>query len=52
MVTVTAQKDLFGVADDRPPKGFRYSPDIGTPDLQRSVLEAIPALQLRSSRVS
>ncbi|WP_281500469.1 hypothetical protein [Rhizobium croatiense] len=40
-MTVTAQKDLSGVADDRLPKGFRHFPDIETPDLQRSVLEAI-----------
>ncbi|MBB4575852.1 hypothetical protein GGI59_004312 [Rhizobium lentis] len=28
MVTVTVQKDVFGVAENRLPKGFRYSSDI------------------------
>ncbi|MFB2607430.1 alpha-ketoglutarate-dependent dioxygenase AlkB, partial [Rhizobium phaseoli] len=45
---VTAQQDLFGVADDRFPEGFRYSPDIVLPDLQRVVLEAIPALPFKA----
>ena len=45
---VTAQQDLFGVADDRFQEGFRYSPGIVLPDLQRSVLEAIPALPFKA----
>ena len=42
---MTAQADLFGVADDRFSGEGRYSPDIVPPDLQRSILEAIPALR-------
>ena len=45
---VTAQQDLFGVADDRFPEGFRYSPGVAPLDLQRSVLEAIPALPFKA----
>ncbi len=42
------QKDLFGVADDDFPEGFRYSQDIVPVDLQRSVLKAIPALPFKA----
>ncbi|WP_221145614.1 alpha-ketoglutarate-dependent dioxygenase AlkB [Rhizobium lentis] len=45
---VTAQKDLFGAADDGFPEGFRYSEDIVPADLQRSLLEAIPALPFKT----
>lgn len=45
---VTAQEDLFGAADDRFPEGLRYSSDVAPLDLQRSVLEAIPALPFKA----
>ncbi|PCK79173.1 alpha-ketoglutarate-dependent dioxygenase AlkB [Rhizobium sophoriradicis] len=45
---VTGQEDLFGQAGDRFPEGFRYSPDVVPPDLQRSVLEAVPALPFKA----
>ncbi|RFB83846.1 alpha-ketoglutarate-dependent dioxygenase AlkB [Rhizobium leguminosarum bv. trifolii] len=45
---VMAQPDLFGVPEEMLPEGFRYSPDIVPSDLQRSVLQAIPALAFKA----
>ncbi|OWV69527.1 DNA repair protein [Rhizobium sp. R634] len=45
---MTIQADLFGVADQAFPEGFRYSPDILLQDLQHSLLEAIPALPFKA----
>ncbi|XXB11709.1 alpha-ketoglutarate-dependent dioxygenase AlkB (plasmid) [Rhizobium sp. YTUHZ045] len=47
-MTMMAQKDLFGGADDGFPEGFQYSRDIVPADLQRSALEEIPVLPFKA----
>jgi alkylated DNA repair dioxygenase AlkB len=47
-VKVMAQRNLFGAPEEMLPEGFRYSPDIVPWDLQRSVLEAIPTLSIKT----
>jgi alkylated DNA repair dioxygenase AlkB len=47
-VSISVQEDLFRAADRTLPEGFRYSAEIVRPDLQRTVLEAMPTLAFKA----
>jgi alkylated DNA repair dioxygenase AlkB len=47
-VSISVQEDLFRGADGTLPEGFRYSAEIVRPDLQRTVLEAMPTLAFKA----
>jgi alkylated DNA repair dioxygenase AlkB len=47
-VSIIVQEDLFRAADGTLPEGFRYSAEIVRPDLQRTVLEAMPTLAFKA----
>jgi alkylated DNA repair dioxygenase AlkB len=47
-VSIIVQEDLFRAADRTLPEGFRYSAEIVRPDLQRTVLEAMPTLAFKA----
>jgi alkylated DNA repair dioxygenase AlkB len=47
-VSIIVQEDLFRAADGTLPEGFRYSAEIVRPDLQRTVLGAMPTLAFKA----
>ncbi|MBY5334641.1 alpha-ketoglutarate-dependent dioxygenase AlkB [Rhizobium leguminosarum] len=47
-MSIIVQEDLFRAADGTLPEGFRYSAEIVRPDLQRTVLEAMPTLAFKA----
>ncbi|MFL5013010.1 MULTISPECIES: alpha-ketoglutarate-dependent dioxygenase AlkB [Rhizobium] len=47
-MSIIVQEDLFRAADRTLPEGFRYSAEIVRPDLQRTVLEAMPTLAFKA----
>ncbi|MBY5368115.1 alpha-ketoglutarate-dependent dioxygenase AlkB [Rhizobium leguminosarum] len=47
-MSIIVQEDLFRAADGALPEGFRYSAEIVRPDLQRTVLEAMPTLAFKA----
>ncbi|MGO7323861.1 alpha-ketoglutarate-dependent dioxygenase AlkB [Rhizobium ruizarguesonis] len=47
-MSISVQEDLFRAANRTLPEGFRYSAEIVSPDLQRTVLEAMPTLAFKA----